>query len=158
MKNKHLLKVLSMGALSSLLVTPLVLNGVSDSAQEEAVTQNAEDSRRSIKRSAVSDDTYSLESASTWANATYAKDNDDGKYWLNGSAGNHSAEADSSTDLIRIRFNVKKNVGYTLKLIWSFYNPDENCGITVRGFPIVAGGSSTYGSSCQYIYTKDIIY
>ena len=150
MKNKHLLKVLSMGALSSLLVTPLVLNGVSDSVQEEAVTQNVEDNHKSIKRSAVSDDAYSLESASTWANATYAKDNDDGKYWLNGSASNHSAEADSSTDLIRIRFNVKKNVGYTLKLIWSFYNPDENCGITVRGFPIVAGGSSTYGSSCTW--------
>lgn len=150
MKNKHLLKVLSIGALSSLLVTPLVLNSASDSVQKEAVTQNAEDSRRSIKRSAVSDDAYSLESASTWANATYAKDNDDGKYWLNGSASNHKAEADSSTDLIRVRFNVKKNVGYTLKLIWSFYNPDENCGITVRGFPIVAGGSSTYGSSCTW--------
>ena len=149
MKNKLLLKILSMGALSSLLVTPLVLNGVSDSVQEEVISQNVDDNQRIVKRRAVTDDTYSLESASTWANATYAKE-DDGKYWLSGGAFNHSSESDSSTDLIRIRFNVKKNVGYTLKLIWSFYNPDENCGITVRGFPIVAGGSSTYGSSCTW--------
>ena len=149
MKNKHLLKVFSVGALSSLLVTPLVLNGASDSVQEEVITECVEDNYRSIKRSAVSDDTYSLESASTWANATYAKEDDDRKYWLNRSASNHIA-AESSTDLIRIRFNFKKNVFYTLKLIWSFYNPDENCGITVRGFPIVAGGSSTYGSSCTW--------
>ena len=145
MKNKRLLKVLSIGALSSLLVIPLVLNGVSDSAQEEAVTQNAEDSRRSIKRSAVSDDTYSLESASTWANATYAKDNDDGKYWLSGFADNHKAESDSSTDLIRIRFNVKKGVGYTLKLIWGFYNADADCEITVCGTPNFSGSSMTWG-------------
>ena len=149
MKNKHLLKVLSMGALSSLLVTPLVLNGASDSVQEEAVTQNAEDSRKSIKRSAVSDDTYSLESASTWANATYVKE-DDGKYWLSGGAFNHSAESDSSTDLIRIRFNVKNGVGYTLKLCWGINNPDENCGIIVRGFPLLASSSPTYGSSCTW--------
>lgn len=147
MKNKHLLKVLSMGALSSLLVTPLVLNGASDSVQEEAVIQNVDDSRRSIKRSAVSDDSYSLESASTWANATYAKDNDDGKYWLNGFADNHKAEADSSRDLIRIAFKVKNGVGYTLKLTWCFDNPEENSGITVRGFTAPIGSSCTWSAS-----------
>ena len=149
MKNKRLLKVFSVGVLSSLLVTPLVLNGASDSVKEEAVIQNAEDSRKSIKRSAVSDDTYSLESASTWANATYVKE-DDGKYWLSGGAFNHSAESDSSTDLIRIRFNVKNGVGYTLKLCWGINNPDENCGIIVRGFPLLASSSPTYGSSCTW--------
>ena len=154
MKNKHLLKVLSMGALSSLLVTPLVLNGVSDSVQEEAVTQNAEDNYRSIKRSAVSDDTYSLESASTWANATYAKDNDDGKYWLHGSASEHSAEADSSTDLIRIAFKVKNGVDYTLKLSWGFYNIEENSGITVCGVPNITGSSDTWSQAKLASKTK----
>lgn len=154
MKNKHLLKVLSMGALSSLLVTPLVLNGVSDSVQEEAVTQNAEDNYRSIKRSAVSDDTYSLESASTWADATYAKDNDDGKYWLHGSASEHSAEADSSTDLIRIAFKVKNGVDYTLKLIWGFYNIEENSGITVCGVPNITGSSCTWSQAKLASKTK----
>lgn len=154
MKNKHLLKVLSMGALSSLLVTPLVLNGVSDSVQEEAVTQNAEDNYRSIKRSAVSDDTYSLESASTWADATYAKDNDDGKYWLHGSASEHSAEADSSTDLIRIAFKVKNGVDYTLKLSWGFYNIEENSGITVCGVPNITGSSDTWSQAKLASKTK----
>lgn len=154
MKNKHLLKVLSMGALSSLLVTPLVLNGVSDSVQEEAVTQNAEDNYRSIKRSAVSDDAYSLESASTWADATYAKDNDDGKYWLHGSASEHSAEADSSTDLIRIAFKVKNGVDYTLKLSWGFYNIEENSGITVCGVPNITGSSDTWSQAKLASKTK----
>lgn len=54
MKNKLLLKILSMGALSSLLVTPLVLNGVSDSVQEEAIVQNLENNQRIVKRRAVS--------------------------------------------------------------------------------------------------------
>ena len=154
MKNKHLLKVLSMGALSSLLVTPLVLNGASDSVQEEAVTQNAEDNHKSIKRSAVSDDTYSLEYASTWADATYAKDNDDGKYWLHGSASEHSAEADSSTDLIRIAFKVKNGVDYTLKLIWGFYNIEENSGITVCGVPNITGSSCTWSQAKLASKTK----
>lgn len=154
MKNKHLLKVLSMGALSSLLVTPLVLNGVSNSVQEEAVTQNVEDNYRSIKRSAVSDDTYSLEYASTWANATYAKDNDDGKYWLHGSASEHSAEADSSTDLIRIAFKVKNGVDYTLKLSWGFYNIEENSGITVCGVPNITGSSDTWSQAKLASKTK----
>ena len=148
MKNKHLLKVFSVGALSSLLVTPLVLNGASDSVQEEVITECVEDNYRSIKRSAVSDDTYSLESASTWANATYAKDNDDGKYWLSGGAFNHSSESDSSTDLIRIRFNVKNGVGYTLKLGWGINHPDEDCGITLCGVPNI------YGSSCTWSQAK----
>ena len=154
MKNKHLLKVLSMGALSSLLVAPLVLNGVSDSVQEEAVTQNVEDNYRSIKRSAVSDDTYSLEYASTWADATYAKDNDDGKYWLHGSASEHSAEADSSTDLIRIAFKVKNGVDYTLKLSWGFYNIEENSGITVCGVPNITGSSDTWSQAKLASKTK----
>lgn len=154
MKNKHLLKGLSMGALSSLLVTPLVLNGVSNSVQEEAVTQNVEDNYRSIKRSAVSDDTYSLEYASTWANATYAKDNDDGKYWLHGSASEHSAEADSSTDLIRIAFKVKNGVDYTLKLSWGFYNIEENSGITVCGVPNITGSSDTWSQAKLASKTK----
>lgn len=154
MKNKHLLKVLSIGALSSLLVTPLVLNSASDSAQEEAVTQNAEDNYRSIKRSAVSDNTYSLEYASTWANATYAKDNDDGKYWISGSASDHSAEADSSTDLIRIAFKVKNGVDYTLKLTWAFNNPEENSGITVCGVPNITGSSDTWSQAKLASKTK----
>lgn len=147
MKNKLLLKILSMGVLSSLLVIPLVLNGVSDSAQEEAIAQNVEDNQRIVKRSAVSDDTYSLESASTWANATYIKE-DDGKYWLSGGAFNHSAESDSSNDLIRIRFNVKTGIGYTLKLGWGINHPDEDCGITLCGVPNI------YGSSCTWSQAK----
>lgn len=154
MKNKHLLKVLSIGALSSLFVTSLVLNGASDCVQEEAVTQNVEDNERSIKRSAVSDDIYSLESASTWANATYAKDNDDGKYWLHGSASEHSAEADSSTDLIRIAFKVKNGVDYTLKLSWGFYNMEENSGITVCGVPNITGSSDTWSQAKLASKTK----
>lgn len=148
MKNKLLLKILSMGALSSLLVTPLVLNGVSDSVQEEAIVQNLEDNQRIVKRLAVSDDTYSLESASTWANATYLKDSDDGKYWLHGSASNHSAEADSSTDLIRIAFKVKNGVDYTLNLAWGFTQAEEYSGIDVYGVP------SIYGSSCTLADSK----
>ena len=148
MKNKHLLKVLFMGALSSLLVIPLVLNGVSDSVQEEVVAQNIEDNQRIVKRSAVSDDTYSLESASTWANATYLKDSDDGKYWLHGFADNHSAEADSSTDLIRIAFKVKNGVDYTLKLAWGFTQAEEYSGIDVYGVPNI------YGSSCTWSQAK----
>lgn len=147
MKNKHLLKVFSMGALSSLLVTPLVLNGVSDNVQEEAIAQSVEDNHRSIKRSAVSDDIYSLENASTWANATYAKDNDDGKYWLHGFASNHSMEADLSKDLIRIAFKVKNGVDYTLKLGWGFNNIEENSGITVCGVPNITGSSNTWGQA-----------
>lgn len=148
MKNKRLLKVLSMGALSSLLVTSLVLNGVSDSVQEEAVTQNVEDNHKSIKRSAVSDDAYSLESASTWANATYLKDSDDGKYWLHGFADNHNAEVDSSTDLIRIAFKVKNGVDYTLNLAWGFTQAEEYSGIDVYGVPNI------YGSSCTLAEAK----
>lgn len=53
MKNKRLLKVLSMGALSSLLVTPLVLNGAIDSVQEEVITQSADDSQKSVKRAST---------------------------------------------------------------------------------------------------------
>lgn len=53
MKNKYLLKVLSMGALSSLLVTPLVLNGAIDSVQEEVITQSADDSQKSVKRAST---------------------------------------------------------------------------------------------------------
>ena len=147
MKNKLLLKILSMGVLSSLLVIPLVLNGVSDSVQEEAIVQNLEDNQRIVKRSAVSDDTYFLESASTWANATYVKE-DDGKYWLSGGAFNHSSESASSTDLIRIRFNVKNGVGYTLKLGWGINHADENCGITLCGVPNI------YGSSCTWSQAK----
>lgn len=147
MKNKLLLKILSMGVLSSLLVISLVLNGVSDSVQEEAIVQNLEDNQRIVKRSAVSDDTYFLESASTWANATYVKE-DDGKYWLSGGAFNHSSESASSTDLIRIRFNVKNGVGYTLKLGWGINHADENCGITLCGVPNI------YGSSCTWSQAK----
>ena len=143
MKNKRLLKFLSMGVLSSLLVIPLVLNGVSNSVQEEVISQNVEDNQKIVKRRAVTDDTYSLESASTWANATYVKESD-GKYWLSGGAFNHSAESDSSTDLIRIRFNVKAGVDYTLKLGWGINNADENCGITLCGVPNI------YGSSCTW--------
>lgn len=63
MKNKHLLKVLSIGALSSLLVTPLVLNGVSDSVEEEAITENADESQKSVKRAIMqSNGTYLLDS------------------------------------------------------------------------------------------------
>ena len=148
MKNKLLLKILSMGALSSLLVTPLVLNGVSDSVQEEAIVQNLEDNQRIVKRRAVSDDTYSLESASTWANATYLKDSDGGKYWLHGFADNHSAETDSSTDLIRIAFKVKNGVDYTLNLAWGFTQAEEYSGIDVYGVPNI------YGSSCTWSQAK----
>ena len=147
MKNKLLLKILSMGALSSLLVTPLVLNGVSDSVQEEVISQNVDDNQKIVKRRAVTDDTYSLESASTWANATYAKE-DDGKYWLSGGAFNHSSESDFSDDLIRIRFNVKGGVDYTLKLGWGINHADENCGITLCGVPNI------YGSSCTWSQAK----
>ena len=154
MKNKLLLKILSMGALSSLLVTPLVLNGVSDSVQEEVISQNIDDNQRIVKRSAVTDDTYSLESASTWANATYAKE-DDGKYWLSGGAFNHSSESDSSTDLIRIRFNVKNGVGYTLKLGWGINHSDENCGITVCGTSNFSGSSMTWGLAKRHSVDKN---
>ena len=50
--------------------------------------------------------------------------------------------------MIRIRFNVKGGVDYTLKLGWGINHADENCGITLCGVPNI------YGSSCTWSQAK----
>lgn len=144
MKNKHLLKVLSMGALSSLLVTLLVLNGASDSVQEEAITQSADENQRSIKRANLSNSSYSVYYQPSWAtDMTYEMDN--GCYWISGSAsdgsGNFSGvmnnnlnEGSQGAQFLKIKFNVTKGKKYIVDFIWSCNNADESSGAQIYFF------------------------
>lgn len=148
MKNKHLLKVLSMGALASLLVAPLVLNGVSDSVQEEAITESVEDSQRFVKRANV-DSVYGIDLLPRFFKGTYQKDSD-GFFWLNGDVTNSKTNymSDDSTALIKLYFNVKKGAKYRLNLAWAFDVENEGCSIDVWGLNSSLASSYTR-SDCE---------
>lgn len=147
MKNKHLLKVLSIGALSSLLVVPLVLNGVSDSVQEEPITQSVEESQRSVKRAKLSDNSYSVFYQPSWAaDMTYEMDSSgSGYYWISGSAndgsGNFSGVVDNNLNegsqggqFLKIKFNVTKGKKYIVNFLWSFNQTDDSSGAQIYFF------------------------
>ena len=147
MKNKHLLKVLSIGALLSLLVAPLVLNGASDSVQEEAITQSVEDSQRSIKRAKLSDSLYSVYYQPSWAvDMTYEMDSSgNGYYWISGSAndgsGNFSGvvnntlnEGSQGGQFLKIQFDVVKGKKYIADFLWSFNQTDDSSGAQIYFF------------------------
>lgn len=146
MKNKRLLKIFSMGALSSLLVAPLILNGVSDSVQEEAITQSADESQRSIKRANLSNSSYSVYYQPSWvADMTYEMDTSSGYYWISGSAndgsGNFSGVVDNNLNegsqggqFLKIKFNVTKGKKYIVNFLWSFNQTDDSSGAQIYFF------------------------
>lgn len=146
MKNKHLLKVLSMGALSSLLVTPLVLNSVSDSVQEEAITQSVEDNQRSVKRASQSNLSYSVDNSPSWSGDVSLEKSD--YPFKNSSLINFTTQTykdldnwDNSvgttpTDLIEIVVSGLE-VGKEYRIDWGDYDSDEGShlvkGLWVQG-------------------------
>lgn len=146
MKNKHLLKVLSMGALSSLLVAPLVLNGVSDSVEEEAITQSVEDNQRSVKRASQSNLSYSVDNSPSWSGDVSLEKSD--YPFKNNSLINFTTQTykdldnwDNSvgttpTDLIEIVVSGLE-VGKEYRIDWGDYDSDEGShlvkGLWVQG-------------------------